>query len=149
MKAMDIMTKDVITAAPETTVKELVKMLVDHRISGVPVVDGEGRVIGIVTEGDLLHKEVAPRLPDMINILGAIIYFHGVKRYNEDFKKLMAGTAGELMTADAVTVRLDTEVDKVGELMLSRNIKRVPVVDAAGRLQGIISRADIVQMLLG
>lgn len=148
MKAMEIMTKDVITVTPEATVKEIVKLVVEHKISGVPVVDAAGKLVGIVTEGDLLHKEVAPRLPDVINILGAIIYFHGVKRYHEDFKKLMAGTAQELMTAEVITVGPEADADAVGELMISRNIKRVPVINAEGKLLGIISRADIVKMLL-
>lgn len=148
MKAREIMTKEIIAVQPGATVQEIARLLVDHKISGVPVVDAAGGLVGIVSEGDLLHKEVAPRLPDVINILGAIIYYHGVERYNEDFKKMMASTARELMTEHVVAVGPETDVSEVGNLMISHNIKRVPVVNKERHLLGMISRADIIKTLL-
>lgn len=148
MKAKDIMTEILLTVAPEATIREIAKVLVDNRISGVPVVEASGKLVGIVSEGDLLHKEVTPRLPDVINILGAIIYYHGVERYNEDFKKMMAKTAREIMTPHVLTVGADAEVGEIGKLLISHNIKRVPVVDDAGQLIGMISRTDIIKTLL-
>jgi len=66
---------------------------VENRISGVPVVAPDGTLLGIVSEGDLLHKEVVPRIPDALNILGAIVYYRGLKQYNEDFRKMIAFSA--------------------------------------------------------
>jgi CBS domain-containing protein len=103
--------------------------------------------VGIVTEGDLLHKETSPRLPNAINILGAIIYYNGVDRYNEDFKKLMAGQATEIMTDKVVVVSENVEIDEVVKLMIKHGIKRIPVV-TGDKLVGIISRADIIKTLL-
>lgn len=147
MKAKEIMAKNVVTVGPRATIAEIAKVLVEHKVSGVPVVDKAGKLIGIVSEGDLLHKEVTPRLPDAINILGAIIYYNGVERFNEDFKKLMAGTAREIMTRDVITATEDVEINEIGELMLKHSIKRIPIV-RDDTLVGIISRADMIKTLI-
>lgn len=147
MKAKEIMAKKVVTVGPRATIAEIAKVLVEHKVSGVPVVDKAGKLIGIVSEGDLLHKEVTPRLPDAINILGAIIYYNGVERFNEDFKKLMAGTAREIMSRDVITATEDVEITEIGELMLKHSIKRIPIV-RDDMLIGIISRADMIKTLI-
>lgn len=147
MKAKDIMVQDVVTVKPGASIKEIAQVLISHRVSGVPVVDRLGKLVGIVSEGDLLHKEVVPRTPDAINILGAIIYYNGVERYNEDFKKMMARTAREIMSSHLITVTEDVEVNEIGKLMLEHNIKRVPVLRGS-QMVGIISRADIIKTLL-
>jgi len=147
MKAKDIMVKEVITVNPQATIREIAAVLLENKISGVPVVTGDGKLVGIVTEGDLLYKENNPRIPDFINILGAIVYYRGVERYNEDFKKLMAGTASEIMTAKTIVVSEDAEIDKIVGLMLEHDIKRIPVM-SGDHVIGIISRADIIKTLL-
>lgn len=147
MKAKDIMVTEVITVKQHATIEEIARVLVDNKISGVPVVDEAGRLMGIVTEGDLLHKETNPRLPNAVNILGAIIYYNGVERYNEDFKKLMAGQALNIMTDKVVTISADQEIEEIAKLMLEHGIKRIPVVEG-DQIIGIISRADIVKCLL-
>jgi CBS domain-containing protein len=147
MQVKDIMVKEVITVHKKATIAEIAKVLVDNSISGVPVVDDEGTLVGIVSEGDLLHKETSPRLPDFINILGAIIYYNGVERYNEDFKKLTAGQAASIMTDSVVTVSPEVEIDKVVKLMLQHGIKRIPVVEN-DKIVGIISRRDIIKLLI-
>jgi CBS domain-containing protein len=103
--------------------------------------------MGMVTEGDLLHKETNPRLPHAVNILGAIIYYNGVEQYNEDFKKMMASQALSIMTDKVITVTAEQEVEDIVKLMLEHGIKRVPVMEGE-RIIGIISRADIVKCLL-
>lgn len=147
MKAKDIMVRDVVTVKPGTPVREIAKVLVTHKVSGVPVVDRTGKIVGIVSEGDLLHKEVVPRIPDAINILGAIIYYNGVDRFNEDFKKMLARTAREIMSASLITVTEEAEINEIGKLMIDRNIKRVPVLRGE-EMVGIISRSDIIKTLI-
>ena len=148
MLAKDSMTRDVITVGPKATVREIAEILVEHKISGLPVVDGEGRVLGMVSEGDLMHKEIAPKLPDALSILGAIIYYSGLKEYQEAFRKMAASTAEEIMTAKVIAVQLEDDVSQVGQIMLDKHIKRVPVL-MGDKLAGIISRSDMVKMLLG
>ncbi|HMM19902.1 MAG TPA: CBS domain-containing protein [Selenomonadales bacterium] len=147
MKAKDIMVQNVITVHRNATIKDIAKVLIDHGISGVPVVDDADALVGIVSEGDLLHKEANPRLPDYVNILGAVIYYNGVEHYREDFKKLMAGQAADIMTKKVVSVSEETDIMDIAQLMLERGIKRVPVVKD-GKIIGIISRADIVKLLV-
>lgn len=147
MKAKDIMMTEVITIKQHATIEEIARVLIDNKISGVPVVDEAGHLMGMVTEGDLLHKETNPRLPHAVNILGAIIYYNGVEQYNEDFKKMMASQALNIMTDKVITVTAEQDVEDIVKLMLEHGIKRVPVMEGE-RIIGIISRADIVKCLL-
>ncbi len=148
MKVRDIMTQDVVTVRSSTTIAELAKLLVEKDISGVPVVDAAGQIRGIVSEGDLMRKEIAPLPPDYFCLLGAIIYFHGMQEYQESFRKFSAVTAGEIMTEQVVSIKEDEDVSQVAKIMLARQIKRLPVVDENDVLVGIVSRRDIVKMMI-
>jgi CBS domain-containing protein len=146
MKAKDIMSKDVITVRKDTTVEEIAHLLSEKNISGVPVVDEEGKVIGMVTEKDLLYKDIEPHFPPVVEILGGLIFLKGVKQYNEELRKLVATKAEEIMTKKVVTVELDTEVERIAELMIEKDINRIPVVDKL-KVVGIVSRADVVRYI--
>ncbi len=147
MNVEEIMTKNVISVQRDSTISEIAQAMVEYKVSGLAVLSAGGYLVGIVTEGDLLRREMTPRLPEFINILGAVIYYHGVERYNEDFKKILAQTASDIMTEDLITVKEDTDISEVARLMLNNNIKQIPVVDGS-KLIGIVSRADIVKLLL-
>lgn len=146
MLARDIMNKNVITVKENATIEELAGILTENNISGVPVVNSEGKLVGMVTERDLLHKETNPRLPGYLNILGALIYIGGIKKYEEDLTKLAATTASELMTKYVITASGDTQVEQVATLMVINDIKRVPVIEN-DTIVGIISRGDIVKTM--
>ena len=148
MLAKDIMTTQVLTVRPEASVREVAELLVSHKISGVPVVAADGRLCGIVSEGDLLYKETGPAAPDGLCILGAVIYYHGLREYRQQFNKLAAVDAQQIMTSEVVTAAPDTEVREIAKKMRDQHIKRVPIVDAGGKLVGIVRRQDIVRMLL-
>lgn len=147
MQAKDIMSKEVITVKKDTPIEEIAKTLIDHHISGVPVIDDDHQLIGIVTEGDLLHQETAPRLPGVFSILGGFIYLNGVERYKDDFKKLSATKAEEIMTSDVITIREDMDVHDIAAIFVNKNINRVPVLRNK-KLMGIVSRADILKAFL-
>ena len=147
MKVSDLMTKNVITIPQNATIEDVVKILSSNRISGAPVVDDNGVVIGIISEGDLLYREISPRLPDAINVLDAIIFYSGIKKHNEGFKKILAGQASDIMTREVISVEEDTEITEVARLMLKHNIKRIPVI-SDNKIKGIISRADVIRKLL-
>ncbi len=147
MQAKDVMTPDPVTVGPDAPVEEIARVLLDKRISGVPVVDEAGRVVGIVSEGDLIRRigeedDDRPRrrswwlqlftLPE--DRARAFVRAHGRR-------------AREIMTPDPVTVRPETPVADIARLLEERGIKRVPVVDADGRLVGIVSRADLLRAL--
>jgi CBS domain-containing protein len=133
-----VMTTDVVTVLPATVYKEVVERLQERRVSAVPVVDADGRVIGIVSEADLLLKEERPgRRPG-----GPLVDPHG------DSAKALARNAAALMTSPAVTVLPETTLTEAARLMHRRRVKRLPVVDADGRLVGIVSRGDLIRVFL-
>lgn len=146
MLARDIMNKDVITILEDTMIEEVADILTKNKISGLPVVNKAGKLVGMVTEGDLLHKETNPRTPGYLNILGALIYIGGVDKYKEDLKKLAATRASEIMTTDVIAVSGDATVEQVAAMMVNHNIKRLPVIENDA-LIGIISRADIIKTM--
>ena len=145
--AKEIMTKNVISVKPEASIRELAELLLAERISGVPVVDDAGTLCGIVSESDLMRKEIAPEMPDELCILGAVIYYNGLQEYRDAFRKFAAMTAQEIMTEKVLTVKVNDDVSRVAKLMLDKHIKRLPVMDG-DKLAGIVSRSDIVKMLL-
>ncbi|GIF16362.1 CBS domain-containing protein [Actinoplanes teichomyceticus] len=136
----DVMTRDVVSVAEQTSYRDVVDLLVEMRISAVPVVDGSGRVTGVVSEADLLRKieyggQDQPRI------------FEGRRRRGER-AKATARTAAELMSAPPVVVREGTPIAAAARLMDSTGVKRLPVTDAAGRLVGIASRTDLLRTYL-
>lgn len=133
-----VMTTDVVTVAPGAVYKEVVERLRDHRVSAVPVVDAERRVIGIVSEADLLLKEERP----VSGPGGPLVHPHG------DAARAEARSAAALMSSPAVTVGPEATLTEAARLMHRKHVKRLPVVDADGRLVGIVSRADLLQVFL-
>ncbi|NLJ76112.1 MAG: CBS domain-containing protein [Peptococcaceae bacterium] len=146
MLAREIMNKNVITIPEGASIEEAALILTENNISGAPVVNPKGKLVGMVTEEDLLHQETNPRAPAFLNILGAFIYVNGLERYRDDFKKLAATSTTEIMTRDLITAPGNITIEEVAALMIEHNIKRVPVVDH-GDIIGIISRADIIKTL--
>jgi CBS domain-containing protein len=135
----DLMTTEVVTFQPTTPFKEIVAQLGRHRISGAPVVDADGRLVGIVSEADLLLKEEHPD-PDSET---ALLW---TRRRRTEWGKAAAATAGELMTSDPVTVPPTATVGEAARQLHAAGVKRLPVVDERGRLVGICSRRDLLQI---
>ena len=133
----DVMTTRVIFVTESTGYKDIVGLLGRHRVSAVPVLDVAGRVVGVVSEADLLMKQAAPALP-----VGAVRLAWRLRERS----KASAVTAAELMTSPAVTVRADADVAKAARLMRDRNVRRLPVTDADGRLVGIVCRSDVLRV---
>lgn len=148
MLAKDLMTREVVTVNRDTTVKEVAGLLLEHKISGLPVVDKENRVIGIVSEGDLIYQDKKLYTPAFLEILGGIIYLENPNRLGQDLMKMTAAKVGDLMTARVHTVREDATVEEIATIMVEKKVNRIPVVDAAGRLTGIVSRQDLVKAML-
>ena len=129
------MTTSVVAARKDTSFKEMAAMLRSRRISAFPVVDDAGRVIGVVSAGDLLVKEAVNA--EGMSLLAAI-------RHRREDDKAAGITAGDLMTQPAITIGPDAPVEEAARLMYDRRVKRLPVVNPAGRLLGIISRVDVL-----
>ena len=141
MKVRDLMTADVITVGSGTSLKEVASILAERRISGLPVVDGAGGVLGVVSESDIVQKEAAAQP----QARGLLRWFHGDG--GDPRAKLEARTAGEAMTSPALTIGADRAVAEAAALMVEKGVKRLPVV-AGERLTGIVTRADLVRAFL-
>lgn len=143
MQAKDIMTADVVSVGPDTSVADIADLLVKHRISAVPVVDTADNVVGIVSEGDLMRRSEMQTDPRHSWWLVAMT---SSAKLAEEFAKTHGVKASEVMTRDVTTVTEDASVGWVAEILESKKIKRVPVV-GDGKLVGIISRANLIQAL--
>ena len=138
MKIEQIMTTDVATVSGDTPLKDVARMLTGKRISGVPVCDADGIVLGVVTEADILRKEQG-FMPEPGGVLGWLF-----EKADAEGMRLLARTAAEAMTAPPVTIAPDASVFDAARIMTTRGINRLPVVKD-GRLVGIVSRADLVR----
>lgn len=144
MKAKDIMTTQVVTVRPDTSVTAIAQKLIDHKISAVPVTDGAGRIVGIVSEGDLLHR-VETGTARRQRSWWLSLLTSGTADAAE-YIKSHGKHATDVMTRDVITVDEDTSLSEIAEILESRRIKRVPVLKR-GVLVGIVSRANLVQGL--
>ena len=135
----DVMTHTVAAIGRGTTFQEIVRMMHDWKVSALPVLEGEGRVVGVVSEADLLPKEeFRDSDPDR----------HTQLRRLSDLAKAGSVTAGELMTSPALTVHADATLAQAARTMAHAKVKRLPVVDELGMLLGIVSRADLLKVFL-
>lgn len=141
MQATDVMTKDVITVSPEAEVREIVELLIRHRISALPVVTADQRVVGIVSEGDLMRR--VENTTDKRDSWWLSALFSG-SNDAEKYIKSHGRKAVDIMSRDPVTVTEDTPLYKIAQTLEKHHIKRVPVVKD-GKLVGIVSRANLLQ----
>jgi CBS domain-containing protein len=139
MKVKELMSESPVAVGPDTLLREVAAILSERRISGVPVIGERLEVLGVVSEADILIKERGPE-PRHGGLLGWLL-----AGGQPDERKLAARTAAEAMTSPAVTVGPEYDVSKAARLMTDSRIKRLPVVDAAGMLVGIVTRADLVR----
>lgn len=140
MRVKDVMTKRAISVRPGASLKEVAEILARGGISGLPVVDEEGRVLGVVSEADILQKERG-RGAERRGVLAWLSEWEGA----EAEAKLRARTAGEAMTQPAVTIEGERPIWAATAAMIDHGVNRLPVVDAEGRLVGIVTRADLVR----
>jgi len=147
MKAREIMTTELITVSPEATVEDVAKILTQHKISGIPVVEGDGKLVGMVTEGDLLVRNKEIHVPSAISLLGGVIWLENPRKFEEELKKAVAVKVVDIMTTKVYTVGEEATVQEIATLMADKKINRVPVV-RDGKVIGIVSRGDIVRSLV-
>lgn len=139
MLAKAIMTKNVIAVKKHTSTEEIARLLWENRISGVPVIDDSNRVVGIVSEGDLIYQ-VETMSPTSS-------YWENPKKFQMERAKINAKNAAEIMATEVVVAEEDTSVEEIATTMVERHVKRMPIVNK-GKLVGIVTRQDVVETLL-
>lgn len=144
MQARDVMTERVITVGPDTPVREIAEVLLERRISAVPVVDQDGAITGIVSEDDLIHRDELGT--ESRGRSWWLRLFDDTTELAERYAKSHGTKARDVMTCDVVSVDETASLGDIAELLETRHIKRVPVM-RDGRLAGVVSRADIVRAL--
>ena len=141
MKVEEIMTKDVITVSPKTPIHEAAELMIDHGVSGLPVVDDAGSVVGIVSEGDLILREKPRERAPWWRL-----FFGDAERLAREYQKAHGMTVGEVMTRSLIAVSPDFPIESAALILDQHRIRRVPVV-ADGQLLGILSRGDLIKAL--
>jgi CBS domain-containing protein len=137
----DIMTRDVITVRPETVIQEAARLMVEHRVSGLPVIDDGGRVVGIISDGDLILRQRRRRERPWWRA-----FFESGNRLVREYQKAMGLTVGEVMTRPAIVISPVFGIETAAAILDSRRIRRLPVV-RDGQLVGIVSRGDLIKAL--
>lgn len=143
----DVMSHDPIVVRPETPLNEAIQILAEKRISGLPVVNDAGELVGIVSETDLMWQETGVTPPAYIMFLDSVIFLKNPAQYERDLHKALGQTVGEVMSRDPVTVLSDKLLKDAAQLMHDRSVHRLPVVDATGKVIGILTRGDIVRAM--
>lgn len=147
MRVSEIMTREVLTVSPDTPITQIISVLSGQAISGLPVVEG-GRLVGIVSEGDLVMREKPVHMPAAVAFLGALIFVEDWKTTYEDLRRHVGATAHDVMTREVITIGPEATTEEAARTMVERDVKRLPVVEG-DRLVGIVTRKDLVRSLLG
>lgn len=148
MKVRDIMSSPAITVRPDTSIREVARLLREESISGVPVVDNSGKLVGIITEIDLIARHAPPKQPQYIPLLWGLIPLRmdDYGRYKAQVRHILAVNAEQLMTLDPSTVSPEDSIERTAELMMKPGHNTLPVLEN-GRLVGVVTRTDLVNLI--
>jgi CBS-domain-containing membrane protein len=146
LQARDIMTTEVLTVSPETSIAELSNILENRQIGGVPVVDKGGRLVGVITQNDLVERARDLELPPAINILDFHIYLQIPSHLFQRVEKMLGTTVGDCMTRNPVTVAPEVPLAQIAGLMAKQKVHTIPVLER-GKLVGIIGKMDLIRAM--
>jgi predicted transcriptional regulator len=145
--ASDIMTTEVITVRKETTLKELARLFYENHINGVPVVDDDDRLIGIICESDLVRKNRKLHIPTVVAVFDAVFYLESSKKMEKEISRISATTVEELYVKEVITVDEKTPLDEIATIMTEKKAYTLPVMDG-DRIIGIIGKGDLIRTLV-
>ncbi len=148
LSAKDIMTRNVVTVRPDTSLEELAALLVKNQISGAPVVDEKGALYGIVTENDLIEQNRRLHIPTVVSFLDAAIYLESSKKFAEEVRRVTAAKVGDICNRKVLTVSESTSLTDIATIMSEKKVHLLPVV-RAGAVVGIVGKRDVVRAVAG
>lgn len=143
----DVMSRDPIVVQAQTPLKEAIQILAERHISGLPVVDEGGKLAGIISETDLMWQETGVTPPAYIMFLDSVIYLKNPATYERDLHKALGQTVGEVMSTNPITISPEKTLKEAATLMHDRSVHRLPVLDSAGQVIGILTRGDIIRAM--
>lgn len=144
IRAKDIMTRDVVTVKPTTTIEELARIFIKNNISGAPVIDDKGNLAGIVTENDLISQNKRLHIPTVVRLFDAFIMLESPSKIEKEIKKMAAVTVADICTKDVITVSEDTPIEDIATIMSDKKVHLIPVVEGK-KIKGIIGKMDIIK----
>jgi len=147
LTAKDIMTRQVITVPPSMPVEDLAALLYEKKISGAPVVDKDNRLLGVVTESDLIDQTKKFHIPTVISILDSVIFLDKEEKVEKEIRKMTGRTVKDIYTPSSRTVGLDTPLDEIATIMAEKRQHTLPVMDN-GDLVGVVGKSDIIRTLI-
>lgn len=146
LTAKDIMTRDVVTVKPDTSIQELASLLVKNQISGAPVVDDAGALVGIVTENDLITQNKRMHIPTVIGFLDAAIYLESSKKFADEVKRVTATKVAEIMVKKVVSIDESATLIDIATIMAEKKVHLLPVL-TGGKVSGIVGKRDVVRAI--
>ena len=144
LTAKDIMTKDVITVTPDTSVEKLASILVQNQISGVPVLDDDGALYGMVTENDLISQNKRLHIPTVVSFLDAAIYLESSKKFEQEVKRLTATKVRDICSRKIVSITEDASLVDIATIMSEKKVHLLPVVRNK-QVVGVVGKRDMVK----
>ncbi len=144
--AEEIMTRAVVTVNKNLAIKELSKLFIENRFNGVPVVDDDDNVIGVVTQGDLIEQNKNLHIPTVITLFDAVLFLDSEKKFESDVKKLTGTTVEDIYHKHAISVGPTTSISEITTLMAEKDIHTLPVLDD-DKLVGVIGKRDVIRAL--
>lgn len=148
LTAKDIMSKDVTTVSPETTIEELGRLFIEKGISGAPVVDSSNKLFGIVTENDLIKQNKRIHIPTVLRLFDAFIPLEGFNNIEKEIKRMTASQVADICTRTVVTISPETTLEDIATIMSEKGIHLIPVL-SSGKIVGIIGKIDIIKGITG
>ncbi len=146
MNVADIMTREVVSVRTDMRVGQIARVFREHQLSGLPVVDETGQLVGVITELDMVKRHARPQMPAFLPLLGAYLPL-GTKEYKESLRRITGVTAEDIMTTPVNTISPDASIEDAATVMVSNRSNPLPVVDNSGRMVGIVSRTDILGVI--
>ncbi len=145
--AADIMTTNVISVNPETEILRAVQLLLENRINGLPVIDDQDRLVGIVCQSDLIVQQKRVRVPSLFTLLDGYISLSSARHFEREVEKIAASQVRQAMTPNPASIAPETPVEEVATLMVEKNYHTLPVV-SDGRLVGIVGKEDMLRTIM-
>lgn len=146
-KVSELMSTDVLTVGPETKISEVAKLLLEKKINGLPVVDKDNKLIGIICQSDIVYQQKKAPIPSVFTLLDGFIPLTSTSHIEKELRKISAITVEQAMSPNPVSVHPDTDLEDLAEIMIKKKYHTIPVVDQ-GKLVGVIGKEDVLKTLI-